>query len=417
LQSFDNIAEDTVELIKDLSDGEILEALQDVRNIALDVVGVIIPYESLIYTGYRNHFRNIRDGAGEGFPLDPYLVKSLTQYYIPSGVLTQVMVYHRPSLPNDTDAIVDCNKIYVDNADTAKAWQDAVDEEEGTLNLDLNQVSLLTHELTHVEQCAKWGGRKEYAVTWFQQLSKEIVLELIRNRNLDQDTLHDSMDIEKEAANRSDALNDLGIYNILSDSINISLFLALAPTAKLDKDIYYFKAFDFNWGGSLIETMMNLINAYEDSVGWFDGSQSYDSGGGDLGYIWTFGDGNAFTTPDNVVAKVYSYKGEYDARLTVVNDQGYLDSTSAKVVVYSDEAEITPVLDSIGNQTVTVGDTLSFNISAQDPYGDPLTYSTDPLPSGASLDSETFAVFDPITQQFTGETYSVNSLFNHVSAD
>jgi hypothetical protein len=52
-----------------------------------------------------------------------------------------------------------------------------------------------------------------------------------------------------------------------------------------------------------------------------------------------------------------------------------------------------PVLDPIGNRTVTEGATLTFQINATDPDGNPLTYSASSLPSGAS--------FDPPSRTFT----------------
>ena len=48
-----------------------------------------------------------------------------------------------------------------------------------------------------------------------------------------------------------------------------------------------------------------------------------------------------------------------------------------------------PVLASIGNKTVQVNSQLSFTISATDPNGDTLTYSTSSLPSGATFSSAT----------------------------
>jgi hypothetical protein len=48
-----------------------------------------------------------------------------------------------------------------------------------------------------------------------------------------------------------------------------------------------------------------------------------------------------------------------------------------------------PVLNAIGNKTVNEGSLLRFTISATDPDGDTLTYSTSNLPSGANFNSST----------------------------
>jgi hypothetical protein len=52
-----------------------------------------------------------------------------------------------------------------------------------------------------------------------------------------------------------------------------------------------------------------------------------------------------------------------------------------------------PVLHSIGNKTVNEGELLTFVVSANDPDGDPLTYSASGMPTGAT--------FNPATKAFT----------------
>jgi hypothetical protein len=52
-----------------------------------------------------------------------------------------------------------------------------------------------------------------------------------------------------------------------------------------------------------------------------------------------------------------------------------------------------PVLNPIGNKTVSEGQILSFNVTASDPDGNALTYSAPNLPAGAT--------FDPVTQKFS----------------
>jgi hypothetical protein len=49
----------------------------------------------------------------------------------------------------------------------------------------------------------------------------------------------------------------------------------------------------------------------------------------------------------------------------------------------------TPIVTPAGDQFVRVGETLGVRIDALDPDGDPLTYSSGPLPSGATFDTET----------------------------
>ncbi len=50
-----------------------------------------------------------------------------------------------------------------------------------------------------------------------------------------------------------------------------------------------------------------------------------------------------------------------------------------------------PVLDAIGHKTINEGELLSFNVTATDPGGGMLTYSAEPLPSGATFSGQTFS--------------------------
>jgi hypothetical protein len=65
-----------------------------------------------------------------------------------------------------------------------------------------------------------------------------------------------------------------------------------------------------------------------------------------------------------------------------------------------------PVLSAIGNQTVSVGQTLALTLSASDGEGDSLTFSAGSLPAGATLDSTSGAfAFTPTSSQVG--TYSI----------
>jgi hypothetical protein len=77
------------------------------------------------------------------------------------------------------------------------------------------------------------------------------------------------------------------------------------------------------------------------------------------------------------------------------NKKTYRDETTEvlidDVTVSSDN--LAPVLDPLGNKSVSEGQLLQFTVTASDPDGDNLTYSAGSLPEGAS--------FDPLTQTFT----------------
>jgi hypothetical protein len=50
-----------------------------------------------------------------------------------------------------------------------------------------------------------------------------------------------------------------------------------------------------------------------------------------------------------------------------------------------------PVLENIGNKSVYVNDALNFTVNATDPDGDPITYSGENLPTGATFTGQTFS--------------------------
>ncbi|WP_211204164.1 PKD domain-containing protein [Methanocaldococcus fervens] len=67
---------------------------------------------------------------------------------------------------------------------------------------------------------------------------------------------------------------------------------------------------------------------------YFDASESYDIDGKIVKYIWDFGDGTIISVngtyehpPNPKTSHIYTKKGVYTARLTVVDDDGYSDST------------------------------------------------------------------------------------------
>jgi hypothetical protein len=63
-----------------------------------------------------------------------------------------------------------------------------------------------------------------------------------------------------------------------------------------------------------------------------------------------------------------------------------------------------PVLGSIGNKSVRVGNALQFSVSATDPNGDPLTYSASNLPP--------WATFTPATRTFSGTANQIGTYSN-----
>ncbi len=83
----------------------------------------------------------------------------------------------------------------------------------------------------------------------------------------------------------------------------------------------------------------------------------------------------------------YSQAGIYEVRFMVSDGQVAVGKAATIVVNHADQP---PVMAMIPNSTVNAGQPVSFSINASDPDpGDTLTYSTGPLPTGASFDADT----------------------------
>jgi hypothetical protein len=83
----------------------------------------------------------------------------------------------------------------------------------------------------------------------------------------------------------------------------------------------------------------------------------------------------------------YTQAGAYpDIRFSVTDGQL---SSSQNITITVNNVNRPPVLNPIGNRSVTTDQLLTFTVSATDPDGDSLTYSATNLPGGASFNSST----------------------------
>jgi hypothetical protein len=97
--------------------------------------------------------------------------------------------------------------------------------------------------------------------------------------------------------------------------------------------------------------------------------------------------GAAFAGQNFTWTPGYNQAGSYDVNF-VASDGQAQDSETITITV--NNVNRPPVLGSIGSKSVYVNDTLSFSVSAADPDGGTIAFSTDTLPAGATFAGQSF---------------------------
>jgi PKD repeat protein len=109
----------------------------------------------------------------------------------------------------------------------------------------------------------------------------------------------------------------------------------------------------------------------------FDGSLSSDPDGTIVDYAFDFGDGQLVSGPDALVVHAYATPGTYGVTLTATDEDG--NTSSAQVTVAITPRNRRPTIVSSNPQAASVdlrsGEHLTFDVVAEDPDDDPLTYS------------------------------------------
>lgn len=122
--------------------------------------------DDAFYAAYKAYMSWVNDGVsgGDDNKLKTALKNKLQKFYIKD--LDDVKFAYTSRF--DNLGMTDCSRIYFGNKDIVnklKAGQD----------LSKNQLHWLAHEVAHTEQCVLWGGRKNYALTWFKQVRKTVL--------------------------------------------------------------------------------------------------------------------------------------------------------------------------------------------------------------------------------------------------
>jgi len=104
----------------------------------------------------------------------------------------------------------------------------------------------------------------------------------------------------------------------------------------------------------------------------FNAGASADSDGSVVSFIWDFGDG--VSASGTLVIHVFSAKGSFAVRLTVVDERGATNSTVLSVDIRNRGPQITARGPLSGTVRLPVGQALDLSVVAEDPDGDSLSY-------------------------------------------
>ncbi len=130
----------------------------------------------------------------------------------------------------------------------------------------------------------------------------------------------------------------------------------------------------------------------------FDGTRSFDSEGGILEAEWYFGD---VSVPVPAIEAVHTYTapGTYHALLTVVDEQGLVDTDSIEITVCGSGINCPPIADAGEDQTAYLGESLELAGSATDHDGDEIVswaWSIDSAPAGSSASFDDAGIPNPV---------------------
>jgi len=156
------------------------------------------------YFTYQIYMGGLAMGVRGGYwRLPPAYAAGLAPFY--GDDLATAAIARTALLPRNL-AVADCKTVYFGDPLIVEHLR------AGTA-LTRRELRWLAHELTHGEQCQRWGGRPRFARTWFSQAGTQAwrvvrsggtmagIREYLRTKNVAD--LHDAMPMEIEADERA----------------------------------------------------------------------------------------------------------------------------------------------------------------------------------------------------------------------
>jgi hypothetical protein len=164
-----------------------------------------------VVQSYMIYFAAVGSGATmRALPED--VIQLLGPYY-GETLLREVRYGSSNHTASDNTAMTDCRSIYfprgAGHVETIKDGHLLERDAQGRLTHE-STMRLLLHELQHAKQCCDWGGRENYGLRWFSELSGTTIVEIATSpTSVSSRTIHDAMPMESEAKSKEDLASKL----------------------------------------------------------------------------------------------------------------------------------------------------------------------------------------------------------------
>jgi len=167
------------------------------------------PIRDVLYLAYQSYFAIVGSGVST-YKLPGYVIATLGPYF-GEALLREVKVgesAHTSSTSSNPNAMTDCMTIYFPSGSGVLSLMNngsIFAKRAGGAFVNSDQLRWLLHELQHTHQCEDVGGRRDYAIRWFSELSSTMIQDLITNpRSVNGKEIHNAMPMEVDADNQRD---------------------------------------------------------------------------------------------------------------------------------------------------------------------------------------------------------------------
>jgi PKD repeat protein len=138
----------------------------------------------------------------------------------------------------------------------------------------------------------------------------------------------------------------------------------------------------------------------------FDASASYDSDGIIDSWSWNFGDGEVGA--GQTTTHSYSATGEYEASLTVTDNEGYANSTTAVITVVVHDIAITGL--TAAPSTVKIGETVTIQVTVENQGNLTETFTVTVYRNSTTIETHT------VTDMIDGGSQLLTTVWNTAGA-